>query len=76
MSLLALMSPPHYLFQRLGKTADQRRNQPMLERDMGFKHRDTSHTTLNAFIPDSKTYFRTGVSLFHVFQNSPEGAAT
>lgn len=50
----------------------------MLKRDMEFRLRDTSHTTLNAFLmPDSKTYFRTtGVSLFHIFQNSPEGAAT
>lgn len=51
--------------------------------DLEFRHQDRSHTTLNAFFfsllfsPNLNTYPRTTrVSLFHVFQNSPEGAAT
>lgn len=54
----------------------------MLEMDLEFRHRAGSHTTLNiffscSFFPNLKTYSRTpGVSLFRVFQNSPEGAAT
>lgn len=54
----------------------------MLEMDLQFRHCAESHTGLNpffffSFFPKWKTYPTTSaISLFHIFQNSPEGAHT